>query len=412
MLAEKGSFFTVIGTSGRAEWGALDLSIVAIFSFVIFLATSTQAKTQKISNDYVIAEILAHDSRIKDLEMSFDQEIGVNTEDKLIQGGTWLYKGERCFYHTSKGNLSWDNSYNGKEVRILRKGQSGKYPTQGTINRDEPRFKKSILSVPYITGRTPFGMSLLNALEAGNANVQDEPVMVDGRECYVVEGHMLTKEKNGVDGMFFKYWLDPKCGFMPRRIEEYAYDDKGTLVSKNIRCEHQLSEVAPGVWFPVSIKEEALKLGTEGQWTQATVNKWKASAVTVNAGVADERFDIQFPPGTYVQDFLHPNSEEYIDYIVTGAADLATVGLENMLKSASAARQKGPSQSLQTENNKETHSLPDTKKTQKSKVSSRGSVMRILGVSTLGIGVLGLAYAAARSHLKRKGLHQSGSRVD
>jgi hypothetical protein len=252
--------------------------------------------------------------------LEFDLRVGEGQEEPLSISGTWLNKGDKIRYaHSIQNELRWENSYDGKETRTLWRNTGGKHATRGEIRRDEPRFTKAVLSIPYITGRTPFGMSLLEALEAGNAGVEPNTVKMDDHDCYVVKGHMLTEERDGIDSMFFKYWLDPNYGFMPRRSEEYAYDEEGVLVWKNVRRDYTYSEVAPDVWFPASLTVEALKLGENGDWQSVTVNRWEAKSVSVNQNISDEMFRIEFPPGTHVLDYVSPDSEEYVEYIVTTA---------------------------------------------------------------------------------------------
>ncbi|MBN1490909.1 MAG: hypothetical protein JXA69_13410 [Phycisphaerae bacterium] len=308
----------------------------------ILFAPGSQLRAQtgnKINSDSVIAGILAHDSGMRDLEVSFELHFpGADAAAPVFQAGTWAHKGNLCHYRNISGALTWENSYDGEVARMLMLGQAP-WP-EGIIRREQPSFLVNSTSILYTMGRTPFGESLVDALEGGTARVQPKSVKMNGHECYVVEGNTVTDK--GDDRIFFRYWLDPECGFMPRRREEYAYDDKvrTLVVVKNIAYDHEVSEVSPGVWFPLSIWIEGLEL-EHGEWKRWANNHWKAIKVAVNTGLTDEQLIVKFPPGTYVRDYPHPDSDEFQEYVIAADGSPDPAGLKELTKLAQAALQEG-----------------------------------------------------------------------
>lgn len=329
---------------------------------------------QEINNDYVIAAILANDSRIRDLEISFERRIETPSDEPKIETGIWAHKGNLCYYRESRGTRNWENSWDGVEMRSLTTGRSP-WP-QGIIKRDEPPFMRNASNVLYIMGRTPLGDSLVDALEGGKARALAKFAKVDGRDCCVVEGNTITED----DRIFFRYWLDPECGFMPRRTEEYAYDGN-VIVLNNICNEHKLSEVSPGIWLPVSYKAEGLKL-KDGQWKQFAVNHWKVTKVAVNTGMSNERLKVKFPPGTYVEDYPHPNSNEYVEYVIAADGSADPDGLDALVKLTQASLGEGQAQ--------------------RSRYASKDRAKWLVGCLVAGLGICGLVFARVRARSRSK----------
>lgn len=336
-------------------------------SIIVVLLAHSHLHGQEINNDFLIAAILAHDSRIQDLEIDFEKRVEADGRTRT-DTGTWAHKGNLCYYSWSLGHLRWEHGWDGKEERTLATGQSP-WP-EGFVKRDRPSFLNGSRSVFYMMGRTPFGGSLVDALENGKARLAPKSDAIKGRNCYVVEGNTISDD----DRIFFKYWLDPESGFLPRRTEEYTYDG-ARIDSKNI-YEYDLSEVSPGIWLPISFTVQGLQL-KDNEWRQLAVNHWKATKVAVNTGMSDERLTVRFPPGTYVQDHPRPRSDEYTEYVIAADGSPDPAGLGTLVKLADAARKQGQAQ--------------------RGQYTSIGRTKWILGSIVAGLGLCGIAFARFRS---------------
>lgn len=370
-----------IGNVPCALWattsrGARGPKATALLAVGISMALNGDVRGQdEINNDFVIAGILAHDSRIQDLELNYEHQIGIDSGKPTIHTGTWRHKGARCYYSNQSGKLTWENSFDGQEARTLMLGQAPW--AEGMIRREEPAFMHNSSSFLYAMGRTPFGESLLDALESGKARVQAQLVRLDAHDCCLVEGSLaeggpVAGRKDRID---YRYWLDPRCGFMPRRTEEYGYDQAGHLTARNIRSGHQLSEVSPGIWLPLSITEEGIHL-EGGQWARSAFNRWRATQITVNGGMRDEKLTVQFPPGTYIQDYPRPMSDEFVEYVIAADGSADPHGLAELAKQAMAARQAGQTQAPQ--------------------YATTARSRRLLGSIVAGLGICGLVFACVR----------------
>ena len=335
----------------------------------------------EISNDRLITGILDHDSRVKDLDLDYELRTeGPSSDRPRIRARTWKHKGDLRYFLDAPGDdsdvMSWEHSYDGREARTLRKG-AVPWP-EGNIRREQPTFLTNAASVLHVMGRTSIDGTLLDALERGTARVRPEPEQIDGHECWVAEGNTPEEgmpDQPYSDRVYFRYWLDPACGFMPRRTEYCSYDEAGTLVGRIIAGDYRLSEVAPGIWLPVAMREEGLEL-KDGQWQSLGVNHWRVTRVAVNSGLRDEDLKVKFPPGTYVQDFPRPGSDEYEEYRI-GADGSIDRGMQDLVRQVRAADRAGP----------EARGLRGDGRT----------VRWVLGGLVTALGIVGLVFTLVRS---------------
>jgi len=299
---------------------------VGWFGLIVAVLMNGAPSAVAMDNQTLIKSIRDHDSQINDLEyeseLSFDKDPGQAQKPGALSSlqYTWRWKGEKHYRATSHdGVLRFEDSYDGQQARSLAHALEDMGSPSGGISRKPPRLLIEAIGSPwYVAGRTPYGESLLEALEDGRATVHPEPVVEQEHECYLVEGHLWNHPERGPGG-HFKLWLDPKCGFMPRRREEFILDEQGQLTVQNLRLNYELAEVAPGVWFPMACDEEGWEL-EDGQLHRFAHNRYRVkSPVRINQGLSDDQFVVDFPMGTRVQDFIDPTDDElYIEYVAAG----------------------------------------------------------------------------------------------
>lgn len=131
---------------------------------------------------------------------------------------------------------------------------------------------------------------------------------VDGFDCHVVTSGHDT------------FWLDDKHGCCMRRrvlFRRTTIEDPGCL--HYLYACSNFAEVFPGVWAPQECHR--LDFGTQMdpstvRGVVAAVNTIKTKRIQVN-NVPDSQFEIDFPPGTQVQDLVSKKA-----YIVPGGAEL------------------------------------------------------------------------------------------
>jgi hypothetical protein len=162
---------------------------------------------------------------------------------------------------------------------------------------------------------------LLDTLESGQANVQAELVPVDGHPCCVVEGAAMSVQ--GEPPQFkFKYWLDPACGFMPRRLEQHAYGPNGHLAITIVFSDYSLSEICPNIWWPVRATRTATTSAGPGQAESRSAIGVTFKVQLVNSGIGDDRFHIKFPTGATVLLFTKDDDPRHATRYVVGGPDV------------------------------------------------------------------------------------------
>jgi len=137
-----------------------------------------------------------------------------------------------------------------------------------------------------------------------------------------------------------RMWLDPKQGFMPRRIDtgltfRLSLEDPPIGSSAEMECK----ELSPGLWFPVSAKISCHEIANLAD-PDKPVEEWKVVSfpstaailmsledLKINQGLTEEDFRVAFPEGTQVVDQREVEELTFgpvIERVVTESIDLDT----------------------------------------------------------------------------------------
>ena len=289
-----------------------------------------------MDNQALIEAIRAHDSQISDLEYDLEvvlfeitppelspRESVIAPDDPILSFEyKWRWKGEKLYQAQSvDGVLEYERSYDGEQSRSLHYAfrAIGLSPS-GYISRKQTTLVTDPQGPRGVAGRMLAEEQLLEMLQDGRAAVQPEQIVEQGHECILVEGHLWNHPEHGPGG-HFKLWLDPKCGFMPRRFELVGRDQNGELLSEFLSYDYELVEVAPGIWYPVAWEIESAGL-IDGQWQPLGHNRYRIkSPVRVNQGLSDDQFVVDFPLGARILYRIDPDDDSaYIEYEAAGPA--------------------------------------------------------------------------------------------
>ena len=303
--------------------------IVTVLMMVVPLATA-------MDNQALIEAIRAHDSQITDLEYGLEvvfmrsnrpekapRESGLAPDDPILSFEyKWRWKGEKLYQAQSvDGVLESERSYDGEKERYLHyAARNLDRSPSGYIRRSQPKFGTSTNSPWGVALRIFNEEKLLETLQDGRAAVQPEQIVEQGHECILVEGHLWNHPEHGPGG-HFKLWLDPKCGFMPRRFELVGLDEHGERIWQHVYSDYELIESAPGIWYPVAWEVKVSHL-EDGHLQLGIHNRYRPILpVRVNQGLSDDQFVVDFPMGTRVLDRLDPDDDSaYIQYVAAGAS--------------------------------------------------------------------------------------------
>jgi len=207
---------------------------------------------------------------------------------------------------TKKGN-SWDNvikqSYNGKIGKYLNIGGWPHQSMTAIISKERPSISTIL---------TPLGFSVLRFRMS---EVTNRLPLSDNLRDYKELVHLddTVKNINGFNTVradFLQEYTKQVCmrvyfsvdqGYTPVRYEYMSGGETEIVVG--VIDVHSLEKVAEGLWFPSS--------GTISSPDDEEINVYQAiSKIVVNQGLTEKDFNIDFPPGTKVQNEI--TGEEYV----------------------------------------------------------------------------------------------------
>jgi len=319
-------------------WGAAALS-AWLSAYAVLLAPCRARAEPPL--DFVIDQILLNEALVEDI--SADVEITYLEPGEGSYGTfTWHYRSdykqrlEGDFRQLGGTNREYTyhviQSFDGEKLSRLR--------TRGERNRGVVKplrydientsvLPKTFLgyclvsSVPHSAG---LGFQLQNGIDT---RIVDSAAEVDGHECI----HLETSLGRGpgwpeYTNKRIEAWVDPACGYRPRKIEVYRSDYNGLLRTLSAI---DLQEVEPGIWLPTAGNDEwfwhdnftvlvdyetfedyleILRLPPEERYpllsfetrerdsnVRMTVKNYR-----VNQGLPDSFFRLVFPEGTAVYD--------------------------------------------------------------------------------------------------------------
>jgi len=206
---------------------------------------------------------------------------------------------------TNKGN-SWDNitkqSYNGKIGKYLNIGGWPRKVSTASISQKRPDISTIL---------TPLGFSVLRfrICEVTNRSLISH-ILRDYKELVHLDN--TVKNINGFNtvraDLLRKYtkqvcirvYFSVDHGYTPVRYEYLSGRETEIALSIDI---HSLEKIAEGLWFPST--------GTISSSDSERVGGYiVTSKIVVNQGLTEKDFDIDFPPGTKVQNEI--TGEEYV----------------------------------------------------------------------------------------------------
>lgn len=188
----------------------------------------------------------------------------------------------------------YTTTFNGevsKEFHAATQKDIGDYP-RGTIRAEKENFWMTTSHVLPISWFCRPLDPHMGGFDRDRLAVTGDTGVIDGRSCAIIG------VKRGEFGPYeWKLWLDPAANFVIRRA--YRFNRDGTLENQ-----FDLSYAANGQ-STIAVKEwKHLNFWGEKLQTEMVcrITQW-----TINPPVADEDFEIVFPPGTWVTDLRGGN---------------------------------------------------------------------------------------------------------
>jgi hypothetical protein len=249
--------------------------------------------------------VLASKDGISRHKISISRSYDANDPNRILFN-KFLFE-ESAVMSTKNGD-SWNNifkqSYNGTVGKSLDIGGTPRQVVSGRIS-----YKKPDISIIL----TPLGFSVLRF--ALNPNTSDMPL------SYILRRDDLAKSDDTVqmvnefrtvrvdflreksDRVIIRVYFSIDNGYTPVKYEYMrGAPDQNNIPTLSVEV-HSLEKVREGLWFPTS----GLITGIEKKHDDGFQT---TALVIINQGLKDEFFDIQFPPGTNVQDDI--NNRQYV----------------------------------------------------------------------------------------------------
>jgi hypothetical protein len=268
----------------------------------------TTPQSQRISNEHELAAaLIRRDAQMKSVELTVQLDIGgAKGGPKATMSSVYLKSGaNECLTTDGAGGFHDTYSTDGKTVRYLMTPAEGSPSAQimPAGPHPSPYGVGNRLDQPHgYTGQFIDSFELIPALEAGDVRLLPALADEDGHACLELRGNAPLKNIVGMKEIRIRVLLDPACSLMPRRVEvenHYA----GGLTSKAVLDQYELSEVAPGVWYPTKLRQQALKRSTN-DWINITTNLLRVRVESYNQPIPASRFLLPFPKGTKVTDVV------------------------------------------------------------------------------------------------------------
>jgi len=209
-----------------------------------------------------------------------------------------------------KDGNAWDSiikaSYNGKIFKYLNIGGWPLDAREGGISRSKRFFILppnltplgfSILRLSYDVEKVPLSTRLKHK---GFVHLDNTIQKIN--EFNTIRADLLTTNANKM--VYLRVYFSVHHGYAPVRYEYMRGGEPGfEQVAFTVEV-HSLEQVGEGLWFPSS--------GVINRTGDKQVDAWQAtSKILVNQGLAEKDFDVEFPPGTKVQDEI-----KGVEYVV------------------------------------------------------------------------------------------------
>jgi hypothetical protein len=197
-------------------------------------------------------------------------------------------------------------AFNGEVVKHIGfNSEDPKTPEGGTIWPNQEAFNMLIrdpaahVECGRFWGKIINARSLSQWLSHEGARIVREELIQDN-ECVVVEVPHRLGDQPDIPRLL-RFWLAKEDNFALVRYESWVDE------AKRLTCTTtELTEIAPGVWFPV-----AGVLDSHGRG-EAQRLSFKVLQVEANQGLPDSLFEIEFPPGLPVFDVRFRPAVEYV----------------------------------------------------------------------------------------------------
>lgn len=279
--------------------------IVVICAF--YLQKTAAGADPEWTLEDVIAVVRANSSQIKDIQYTYmmqqipaaepnyiwNEDVTVmwipekNWEKRIVRDFVSSYPNE--IYHKEH---AWDGEYDRYNIQLTRNGRPGR--KEGIISSKKAMF--SLLEPLDLLDIKGGSYGNLVLILSGKDVLVEGRESIDGHETVVVSCNRISNLPRK-DSLVMKYWLDVKCGVLPRYTEMYH---KGEL--RRVISDVTISEIEPGLFFPTSCKiEPGYKVRTsagesEDRWSQGSTTciQIDINSVKVNQGLQKEVFNVEF----------------------------------------------------------------------------------------------------------------------
>jgi outer membrane lipoprotein-sorting protein len=222
-----------------------------------------------------------------------------------------------------RSHVTETRTYNGevgKRLEVRRDGMDGEPSVEGLITKSR-RFILPVSSTPEHFTLVRFrkerpDYTLAEALRKPEwADLINDIQQVGPFRTIRVDFHQEgVRDKQGNRVLLSRFYFSVDHGYTPVQFELYA---RNKVVTRDSVTE--LVEASPGIWYPKSARTTEFNMGD----TPYTYT-FRASKVVVNQGLTQEFFDIDFPPGTEVQDeilnsqyFIRPTEDQFNKWLET-----------------------------------------------------------------------------------------------
>jgi hypothetical protein len=305
-------------------------------------AIAAEQAQNVITEQKLVAELLAREARIKSIDTIYSiKSVGADGRNGEF-GGEYAREGNKELLTDVIPKISTRAyTFDGKVIRELQIGDDPQASPSALVGLSpHATFARKSNHISGFTARMIWENEFIPALEAGKAKIAPRVVKQEGYDCIEIVGQMKTKEKDGMDGMYFRVLFDPQCGYMPRYLEEYLKKDNDVVI-RNIMDQYQVVEISPGIWMPTQLRQRSMARQVDQSWKTNVTNTITVEIKSVNKPLDAARFELKFPKGTNVMDMLAATRpSDALIYKV--GDDLPAEQFDHVVGKIDAAKKDGP----------------------------------------------------------------------
>lgn len=254
---------------------------------IIDIARSHSAQTEDIQYTYKV-------QRIPIAEPNHSDNYEIST--MWVPEKDWEKRTTKEILYTSPGKIymeinAWNGEVNKTNTISMLKDEK---PTrlEGEVSSGNKKGFSAKEPLQLLGIKRSKKSNLVNYLSKKDVLVEGVESF-DGHETVVVSVNLITALQRE-ESLIMKYWLDMKCGALPRRTEVYH---KGEL--KRVTSDVTISEIKPGLFFPTACKCKLSGGESKGILSQGVLNiiQVDVKSIKVNQGLQKRDFDIEFEYG-------------------------------------------------------------------------------------------------------------------